>query len=56
VVTVPRRLAPTWLLDADGEVHPELEADYAVKGPRQADEAQVERDRVDAFANAAPEA
>ena len=56
VITVPRRMAPAWMLDADGELRPELEGDYIVKGARQRDEDQVERDRVDAFANAAPEA
>ena len=56
VITVPRRMAPAWMLDADGELLPELEGDYIVKGPRQRDAGQVERDRVDAFANAAPEA
>ena len=55
VVTIPRRMAPDWMLDDDGEVRPEFAADYLAKG-RQADETeQRERDRVDAFANAAPE-
>lgn len=32
VVVVPRRMAPSWLLDADGEVRPELAADYVARG------------------------
>lgn len=54
VVTVPRRMAPVWLLDDAGEVRAEFAADYVVKGPRRADASQVARDRVDAFANVAP--
>lgn len=56
LVTVPRRMAPVWLLDADGEVRPELAADYAVKGRADVDADQRERDRIDAFANVAPDA
>ena len=54
VVTVPRRMAPVWLLDEHGEVKPEFAADYRVKGPILAAADDVERDRVDAFANRAP--
>lgn len=54
VVTVPRRMAPVWLLDEHGEVRGELAADYVVKGGRVRDPGQVTRDRVDAFANLAP--
>jgi sterol desaturase/sphingolipid hydroxylase (fatty acid hydroxylase superfamily) len=54
VVTVPRRMAPVWLLDDAGDVRPEYAADYRVKGGAGRDIAQVERDRADAFANAAP--
>ena len=54
VVTVPRRMAPTWLLDENGEVRPEYAADYQVKGPVVAAPDDIERDRVDAFANRAP--
>jgi hypothetical protein len=61
VVTVPRRMAPVWMLDEQGDVRPELAADYIVKGARRADgdqddASQAEADRVDAFANTAPEA
>jgi hypothetical protein len=56
VITVPRRMAPVWLLDDTGEVRPELAADYRVKGARRAEPDQGERDREDAFANLAPEA
>ncbi len=54
VVTVPRRMAPVWLLDADGDVRPELAGDYRVKGAARRDPTQVEQDRADAFANLAP--
>lgn len=56
VVTVPRRMAPVWMLDADGEVHDELAGDYIVKGAGAAEPDQVERDRVDAFSNVPPAA
>lgn len=54
IVTVPRRMAPNWLLDGHGEVRPEFAADYRVKGRTIAAPDDVERDRVDAFANRAP--
>lgn len=54
VVTVPRRMAPVWMLDASGDVRPEFAADYRVKGGAGRDRTQAERDRVDAFANVAP--
>ncbi len=56
VVTVPRRMAPAWLLDERGEVRAEFDRDYLAKGPRRADADQIDRDRADAFSNAAPEA
>ncbi len=65
VVTVPRRMAPVWMVDEGGEVRPELAADYVVKGRPRAvalatdspeGAAQAEQDRVDAFANVAPTA
>jgi hypothetical protein len=56
VVTVPRRMAPVWLVDDHGEVRPEFAADYLVKGVRDAERARSDQDRVDAFANVAPEA
>lgn len=56
VITVPRRMAPVWMLDDDGEVRPELAADYLVKGAPRPDDAQAERDHADAFANLAPQA
>jgi hypothetical protein len=55
VVTVPRRMAPVWLLGDDGEVRPEFAADYVVKGARDLGPQRREQDRVDAFANVAPE-
>jgi hypothetical protein len=54
VIAVPRRMAPVWMLDDAGEVHAEFTADYLVKGVRDAEASQVDRDRVDAFANVAP--
>jgi sterol desaturase/sphingolipid hydroxylase (fatty acid hydroxylase superfamily) len=56
VITVPRRMAPVWMLDETGQVRPELAADYRVKGGARIDRARAEADRIDAFANAAPEA
>lgn len=50
-VTVPRRLAMRWLLDADGEVRPEHRSEYRVRGrvtELTADEAER------AFANQPP--
>ena len=55
VVSVPRRMAPTWLLDESGAVRSELAADYVVKAGRARDTSQAELDRLDAFANLAPE-
>ncbi len=56
VVTVPRRMAPGWLLDDGGEVKAEFADDYVAKGARRSEATQVERDRIDAFANVAPQA
>ena len=54
VVTVPRRMAPEWLLEPTGEVRAEFADDYVAKGARRRESDQVERDRADAFANLAP--
>jgi hypothetical protein len=54
VVTVPRRMAPVWLLDETGAVKAEFTDDYLAKGIAHPAAHQVERDRVAAFANAAP--
>ncbi len=54
VVTVPRRMAPVWLVDEHGEVQPEFQQDYRVKGRARTTEIDRERDRVDAFANRTP--
>jgi hypothetical protein len=54
VVTVPRRMAPVWLLDERGEVKADYADDYVAKGMRRADAALLERDRAAAFGNAAP--
>ena len=55
-VVVPRRMTPTWMLDERGDVRPEFTGDYIVKGQRDVSVGQAERDRADAYANAAPEA
>jgi hypothetical protein len=55
VVTVPRRMAPRWLLDETGEVRAEFAGDYLVKGARTTETSQIGRDRDDAFANLAPQ-
>jgi hypothetical protein len=54
VVTVPRRMAPVWLLDQHGEVRDEFAADYTVRGAIERDLARARNDRSDAFANIAP--
>ena len=55
VVTVPRRMAPVWMLDEAGAVRPEFAGDYVVKdGARRADPRRATQDRTDAFANVAP--
>ncbi len=56
IVTVPRRMAPVWLLDATGDVRTAFADDYIVKGIDHRGGSQIERDRTDAFANMAPEA
>ena len=56
VVTVPRRMAPEWLLDDAGDVRVEYSGDYTVKGPRRPGADQAGFDRSDAFANLAPRA
>jgi len=54
VVTVPRRMAPSWLLDSAGEVHASFADDYEVKGAAHPGAGQIEQDRIDAFANLTP--
>jgi len=54
VVSVPRRMAPVWLLDDDGEVRPEYAGEYRAAGTRTRDAAQTAEDRAAAFANLAP--
>jgi hypothetical protein len=54
VVTVPRRMAPGWLLDPTGEVRAQFAVDYVAKGARRPEADQAERDRADAFVNVAP--
>lgn len=54
VVSVPRRMAPAWMIDASGAVRPELAGDYTVRAGAARNAAQAQRDRSDAFANTAP--
>ncbi len=54
VVTVPRRMAPEWLVGPDGEVLDAYAGDYLVKGRARPSPTQAEADRTDAFANLAP--
>ncbi len=54
VVTVPRRMAMTWLLDDDGRVREEHRGHYAVRGASEADRTQREDDLRRAFANEVP--
>jgi hypothetical protein len=54
VVTVPRRMAPVWLVDDDGAVLPEYAADYEVRAGRPRDAAQAAEDHELAFSNRAP--
>lgn len=57
VVTVPRRMAPVWLLDDSGDVRSEFTDDYLVKGGVRAAATSTEAaDRTAAFANVAPQA
>lgn len=57
-ISVPRRMAPVWLLDDEGMVHPRFAEDYTVKGRAlaAANAGLVEQDRIDAFANRIPSA
>jgi hypothetical protein len=56
VVTVPRRMAPVWMLDETGAVRPEYAADYLAKGSRTVAPDQAARDHDDAFTNQVPAA
>ena len=53
-VRVPRRMAQPWMLDDDGELLPEHEADYELVGTRRTTERSDQADRVAAFASIAP--
>ena len=54
-ITVPRRMAPAWLLDDNGEVRPELAQDYRVTGRSAERTRPTDADRNAAFANLAPQ-
>jgi sterol desaturase/sphingolipid hydroxylase (fatty acid hydroxylase superfamily) len=53
-VLVPRRLAPAWMVDADGQLREEHAADYELVGRASTDERLAELDRARAFASLAP--
>ena len=53
-VRVPRRLALAWLVDADGEIHPEFRDDYLLVGAVDPSERILKLDRARAFASLAP--
>lgn len=55
MLRLPRRIAPVWLLDQDGEVLPAYREHYEVVGPRRAPAHVVEADRKAAFSNLAPD-
>jgi sterol desaturase/sphingolipid hydroxylase (fatty acid hydroxylase superfamily) len=54
IVRVPRRLALPWLVDASGEVRPELAHHYVLVGAASSDERLAALDRARAFASVAP--
>lgn len=53
-VRVPRRLAPTWLINEDGSVRPEYADTWTIVGRLTSSAAQNIQDIDDAFANRAP--
>jgi len=53
-VTVPQRMAPTWMVDDDGHVRPEFAEDYVVKAGRRRSADQDALDHDAAFSNVAP--
>lgn len=53
-VRVPRRLAPSWLVDEDGALRPEYAGDYELVGTTDRDERTAALDRARAFASTAP--
>ncbi len=54
LVRVPRRLAPAWLVDDDGEIRGEYAGDYVLVGAPTGDERLAALDRARAFASVAP--
>lgn len=55
VVTVPRRLAPDWLLEDNGDVLAPYRDDYRARGKRSISKEQADRDWERAFANLTPD-
>lgn len=56
VLKVPRRMAPTWMIDGEGTILPDYRCDYVVSAGTADDSSLSHRDRTDAFANVAPHA
>ena len=54
VVRVPRRMAQSWMLDADGELAAEHASDYVLVGSADGADRKAELDRIRAFASIAP--
>lgn len=54
MVRVPRRLAMSWLVDADGDVRPEYQDRYLLVGGAATDDRTAALDRARAFASVAP--
>lgn len=55
VITMPRRMAPTWLLDDEGNVKERFAADYVVRGRPRPTTDQQQADRDAAWANRPPQ-
>lgn len=58
-IRIPRRLAAisvAWMVDEQGDLRPEFADDYEVAGRRDRDEARLQLDRDEAFANLVPTA
>lgn len=56
-IRVPRRLAAisvAWMVDDEGNVKPEFADDYYTVGVRDRDDARLDLDRIEAFANQVP--
>jgi sterol desaturase/sphingolipid hydroxylase (fatty acid hydroxylase superfamily) len=54
VVRVPRRMAPVWMVDGNGDLRSEYADDYMLVGSVNRDDRLAQLDRVRAFASVAP--